>query len=126
VLPDGAYAGQGPLAGICAGLAWAADADALITVPCDTPFLPADLVPRLLPAPAFARAGGRDHFLAASWPPSAQAQLRAMLDAEGSRKVERLTRALGARAVEFEDDGRVFANINRREELDQWGRDGMW
>jgi molybdopterin-guanine dinucleotide biosynthesis protein A len=40
---------EGPLAGVRAGLAWAKSlgADALATAPCDTPFLPADLVPIL-------------------------------------------------------------------------------
>jgi len=41
---------EGPLAGLRAGLAWAKGqgADALVTAPCDTPFLPADLVTRLV------------------------------------------------------------------------------
>jgi molybdopterin-guanine dinucleotide biosynthesis protein A len=41
---------EGPLAGVRAGLAWAQalGADALATAPCDTPFLPKDLVARLV------------------------------------------------------------------------------
>ena len=39
---------QGPLSGVLAGLHWAAaqGATALVTVPCDGPFVPPDLVPR--------------------------------------------------------------------------------
>ena len=125
VLPDGEFAGYGPLAGIAAGLAWAHDADALITVPCDTPYLPADLVDRLLPAPAYARAAARDHFLVASWPPTSRAPLLSILREGGSLKVERFTRALAARAVEFEDDGKQFLNINRREDLPDSSVDGL-
>lgn len=49
VLGD-ALADQGPLAGVLAGLDWAAGqgADTLVTAPVDAPFLPPDLVPRLL------------------------------------------------------------------------------
>ena len=45
ILPDR----PGPLAGILTGLRWAAEHNAshLVTVPCDTPFLPHDLVQRL-------------------------------------------------------------------------------
>jgi molybdopterin-guanine dinucleotide biosynthesis protein A len=41
---------EGPLAGLVAGLAWAerSGASFLLTVPCDAPFLPGDLVVRLL------------------------------------------------------------------------------
>jgi hypothetical protein len=44
VLPDGAFGGQGPLAGVLAGLDWAAaqGAEALLTVPGDTRFIPPD------------------------------------------------------------------------------------
>jgi len=125
VLPDGEFAGCGPLAGIAAGLAWAHDCDALITVPCDTPYLPADLATRLLPAPAYAYAAGRDHFLVASWPITSRAPLLAILREGGSFKVERFTRALAARAVEFAGDGKQFLNINRREDLPDSSVDGL-
>jgi len=48
-LADQASDADGPLAGVHAGLIWAhaKGADALATAPCDTPFLPADLVARL-------------------------------------------------------------------------------
>jgi molybdopterin-guanine dinucleotide biosynthesis protein A len=64
VIADGGLAGAGPLAGVLAGLAWAASlgAPALVTAPADTPFLPPDLVARL------AGAGGPDGFAIAATP----------------------------------------------------------
>ena len=121
VLGDGEWTGQGPLAGLAAGLEWAADADVLVTAPCDTPFLPPGLAGRLLPAPAYARCR-RDHFLVASWRTDDGGRLREMLRG-GERKVEGFSRAVGARPVLFEDDGRVFRNINYREDLAAAERD---
>src|SRR5690349_8311684 len=56
VLSDGAFAGEGPLAGLLAGLDWATslDASALLTVPGDTPFIPRNLATLLAPPPACA------------------------------------------------------------------------
>ncbi len=61
VLDDGVFAGAGPLAGVLAGLDWAAGLGAtdLLSVPGDTPFIPAGLVGALGPAPACAVSGGR-------------------------------------------------------------------
>ena len=52
VLGDGEFAGEGPLAGVLAGLDWAAGlgVDALLTVPGDTPFIPPGWPRRSLPA----------------------------------------------------------------------------
>ncbi|MGB7271298.1 MAG: molybdenum cofactor guanylyltransferase MobA [Albidovulum sp.] len=49
VLPDSLPDHPGPLAGVLAGLDWAADlgAEAIVTAAADTPFFPADLVTRL-------------------------------------------------------------------------------
>ena len=62
--------GIGPLAGLLRGLDWAAEqgADALLTVPGDTPFIPPDLLTRLSPAPAVAVSADRRHHLVATWP----------------------------------------------------------
>ncbi len=72
VLPDDTP--LGPLSGLLVGLRWAAAEGAthLVTVPVDAPFLPGDLVPRLLLAgdggPAVAQAGGRLHPVCGLWP----------------------------------------------------------
>jgi molybdopterin-guanine dinucleotide biosynthesis protein A len=81
VLPDGAFAGQGPLAGVLAGLDWAASlgADALLTVPGDTPFIPPDLAAALTPPPVCATSAGQVHHLVALWPTAARDALRRFL-----------------------------------------------
>ncbi len=81
VLAD-ARSGIGPLSGLLRGLDWAAGqgADALLTVPGDTPFIPHDLLHRLSPAPAVAVSGGRRHHLVAIWPAAWRKPLAAYLD----------------------------------------------
>ncbi len=74
--------GIGPLGGLLRALDWAADqgADALLTVPGDTPFIPCDLLRALAPAPAVAVSGGRRHHLVALWPMAWRALLAEYLD----------------------------------------------
>ena len=74
--------GIGPLAGLLRGLDWAAEqgADAWLTVPGDTPFIPPDLLHRLSPAPAVAVSDARRHHLAATWPTAWRLPLAAYLD----------------------------------------------
>ncbi|WP_170469085.1 molybdenum cofactor guanylyltransferase MobA [Ruegeria arenilitoris] len=52
VLPDTIEGFAGPLAGVLAGLDWAAEqgADSIVTAAADTPFFPRDLVERLVAA----------------------------------------------------------------------------
>ena len=52
VLPDTIEGFAGPLAGVLAGLDWAAEqgADSIVTAAADTPFFPHDLVERLMMA----------------------------------------------------------------------------
>jgi molybdopterin-guanine dinucleotide biosynthesis protein A len=101
VLPDGAFAGEGPLAGILAGLDWAAaaGAEALLSVPGDTPFIPPDLAARLAPPPACAASDEQAHHLVALWPVAARARLRAVLAAPGSRRVRDFAAMIGMRTV---------------------------
>jgi molybdopterin-guanine dinucleotide biosynthesis protein A len=74
VLPDARDGPEGPLAGLLAGARWAVAAHPgalLLSAPCDVPFLPADLVARLLaaPLPVCAASAGRLHPLVALWRP---------------------------------------------------------
>ena len=122
VLGDGPFAGQGPLAGVLAGLDWAAGlgAGTLLTVPGDTPFIPRDLVARLAPAPSCAASGGRVHHLVALWPVAARAALRSRLSADGPRNVAAFAMTLGLRAVAFAVEGQPcdpFLNVNTPEDL---------
>jgi molybdopterin-guanine dinucleotide biosynthesis protein A len=120
VLPDGEFVDQGPLAGILAGLEWAAGLGmtALLTAPCDTPLLPAGLADRLWPAPCGVASGGRLHHLVALWPVGCAGELRAFLSGPGSRSAGRFAESIGMRYVDFpagSDD--PFANVNTPEDL---------
>lgn len=113
--PD--HLGAGPLAGVLAGLDWAAGlgAERLLVVAVDTPFLPTDLAARLgaTPGAAFAASAGRDHPSVALWPVDGRAQLAALF-ALGER---RLRAALaGATRVEFVSPDPFF-NINSPADL---------
>ncbi len=116
VLPD-AIAGQGPLAGVLAGLEWAAGlgVESLLTVPGDTPLIPPGLARALAPAPAVAESGGQLHHLVALWPVSAAPSLREWLGQPGGRSVHRFAVTLGMRPVSFA--GNPFANVNTLDEL---------
>ncbi|MFO1106316.1 MAG: molybdenum cofactor guanylyltransferase MobA [Amaricoccus sp.] len=127
VIPDPVPDQPGPLAGILAGLDWAAarGLPAAVTVACDTPFFPRDLVARLAPAagPGCAIAASRDtdgglqpHPTFGLWPVSLRAPLRAAL-AAGERRVRAFAESQGGATVPFADpDG--FFNINRPADLD--------
>jgi molybdopterin-guanine dinucleotide biosynthesis protein A len=119
VLPDGTLAGKGPLAGVAAGLAWAAGqgANALLTVPVDTPFIPADLAANLHPAPAVAAWQGRQHHLVATWPVTTLSVLLNFLAAPGEYKVRGALALCGARQVAFTAPQDPFLNINTPAEL---------
>jgi molybdopterin-guanine dinucleotide biosynthesis protein A len=122
VLPDGVFADQGPLAGILAGLEWAAGLGmtALLTAPCDTPLLPPGLADRLWPPPCGVSSGGRLHHLVAAWPVGCAGELRALLSGPGSRSVGRFAERIGMRYAEF-PAGSIdpFANINTPEDLER-------
>lgn len=119
---------QGPLAGIEAGLAWAAancpDAAMVVTVPGDTPFIPGDLVGRLCEARsvAVARTDAGVHPVVGVWPLSLGGDLKAALEG-GLRRASRWAEMQEAVAVYFppvEIGGRTvdpFFNINRPEDL---------
>ena len=117
VLPDGAWAGKGPLAGVAAGLAWARGigATALASVPVDTPFIPANLIARLAPAPSVAVWRGRQHHLVALWPVGLLPRLSDFLAAPGDYKVRDALALGGARQVTFDESVDPFLNINTPE-----------
>jgi molybdopterin-guanine dinucleotide biosynthesis protein A len=122
VLDDGAFAGQGPLAGLLAGLRWAASLGmtSLLTAPGDTPFLPTGLAVRLRPAPCAASSHGRRHHLVALWPVSCASMLHSMLSAPGSRSVADFAERVGMRYADFAVSGTdPFVNVNTPDELAQ-------
>jgi len=124
VLPDRIPDFAGPLAGLHAALAQAAT-PLIVTVPCDSPFLPADLVQRLHAALAadnadlaVASAGGRVHRAFCLARRELLPQLDAFL-AAGGRKVGLWHASLNAVEVAFDDEAEAFGNINTLEELAQ-------
>ena len=122
VLPDNIPDFAGPLAGLHAALAQAAT-PLVATVPCDSPFLPADLVPRLHAALvadkaelAVARAGDRVHRAFCLARRELLPQLEVFL-AAGGRKVGLWHASLKVVEVDFDDEAGAFGNINTPEEL---------
>ena len=102
----------GPLAGILAGLDWAAanarGADWMVSVPGDCPFLPRDLVVRLHEARlqagsalACALSGGWRHPVVGLWPVALRADLRRALVEEDLRKIEIWTARHGVAVAEW-------------------------
>ena len=140
VLPDTIPGFPGPLAGVLAGLDWAAEqgADSIVTVAADTPFFPCDLVPRLLLAAedaphllalactprsgdaALKSGGGKKinrHPTFGLWPVSLRDDLRAALEG-GLRKVVLWTDQHGAGEALFPAEPfDPFFNVNTPEDL---------
>ena len=122
VLADGAFQGQGPLAGVLAGLDWAASLgmSALLTAPGDTPFLPRGLAGWLAPSPCCVASGGNRHHLIALWPVGCTGQLRTLLSTPGPRSVAHFAGRIGMRYAEYAvRTGDPFANVNTQGDLDQ-------
>ncbi|HEY4862196.1 MAG TPA: molybdenum cofactor guanylyltransferase MobA [Xanthobacteraceae bacterium] len=112
VIPDSVPDFAGPLAGILAGLDWAAreapDVADIVTVPGDCPFLPDDLVARLSAARsreaeplACARSGEWRHPVVGLWPVALRGDLRHALVAEGLRKIEAWTARHGVAVADW-------------------------
>ena len=114
----------GPLAGILAGLDWAAAnvpaCEWLLSVPGDCPFLPKDLVARLHQARlaagaplACARSGEWRHPVVALWPVNLREDLRRALVAEGLHKIELWTVRHGVAIADWPDTPfDPFFNVN--------------
>jgi molybdopterin-guanine dinucleotide biosynthesis protein A len=120
VVPDEIGGFAGPLAGLHAGLA-AATHSLCATVPCDSPFLPADLVSRLKSALgendlAVAKTGGQAHPVFVLLRTSLRKNLEAFLK-NGGRKIDAWYASLKVVEVPFDDEEDAFRNINTLEEL---------
>jgi molybdopterin-guanine dinucleotide biosynthesis protein A len=122
-VPDVAGGPDGPLAGVLAGLDWAArrDCDWLATAPCDTPFLPADLVARLAAEigerPVVAARVGRVHALCGLWRVDAAAALAGLVRDGKQLSMQALIDVLGGGYVDFDDEA-AFANLNTPADFD--------
>ncbi|GAA4225688.1 molybdopterin-guanine dinucleotide biosynthesis protein A [Sagittula marina] len=137
VVADSLAGFPGPLAGVLAGMDWAAaqGAETLVSVAADTPFLPCDLVPRLqlaaegqaLPLVLAATLGDTEtrsskgrvirHPTFGLWPVALRDDLRAALE-EGLKKVVLWTERHDGRECVFPDDA-AFFNVNTPDDLAQ-------
>ncbi len=128
VIPDAREDRPGPLAGVLAGMDWAASEGAadIVTVAADTPFYPTDLVARLEGARtdpgqiilAATQEGSKTwrHPTFGLWPVALRDDLRAAL-ANGVRKVVQWTDSHDCRSAIF-SGADPFFNINTPEDLD--------
>jgi molybdenum cofactor guanylyltransferase len=131
VVQDAIPGFQGPLAGIHAGMIWATkhhpDISDIVTVPCDVPFLPEDLIQRLIEGRAAARAqiaiacsGGQMHPTVALWPVGLADALGCDLTNGGPRSVHQWLRKFDIAQVHFANGScDPFFNINTKEHLGQ-------
>jgi molybdenum cofactor guanylyltransferase len=129
VIADDVKDHPGPLAGILAGLDWAAahrpNAQWTLTAPGDCPFLPRDLVARLRQAVsvegaelAVAASQGRSHPVIGLWRVALRGALREAVVIEGLRKVESWTARFGVATVAWPAEPvDPFFNVNTGEDL---------
>lgn len=129
VIADSIEGFAGPLAGVLAGLDWAASqgAETIVTAAADTPFFPCDLVPQLLlasegmahplvlAATPDAKRGTARHPTFGLWPVALRDDLRAAL-AGGLRKVVLWTQEHGGREALFPQED-AFFNVNTPDDL---------
>jgi molybdopterin-guanine dinucleotide biosynthesis protein A len=134
VIPDDVPDFAGPLAGILAGLDWAAarapEVAYIASVPGDCPFLPRDLVTRLHEARAAsgqplacARSGEWRHPVVGVWPVALRADLRHALTKEDLRKIELWTARHGVALADWPAAPvDPFFNVNTPEDAAAAGR----
>jgi molybdopterin-guanine dinucleotide biosynthesis protein A len=131
VIPDDVPDFAGPLAGVLAGLDWAAahapDIEYVASVPGDCPFLPRDLVARLHAARGAAglplvcaRSGEWRHPVVGLWPIALREDLRQALHHEGLHKIEVWTARHGVALAEWPAEPvDPFFNVNTPEDAAQ-------
>lgn len=130
VLIDAIPEKRGPLSGIVAALEWARSLGGiewLATFPCDTPFLPTNLVATLVAAadanvPVVAQDRERSHYLCALWPTGCAEHLRENLVSGRWRSLYRVHEALHAAHCPVDAPAHAFFNVNTPEDLAEAGR----
>jgi len=120
LVPDEIGGFAGPLAGLHACLKAAAH-PLVVTVPCDSPFLPSDLVSRLHEYLgekdlAVAKTGDQPHPVFSLVRTDVLDNLEAFLRS-GGRKIDAWYASLRTVEVSFDDEADAFRNINTLEEL---------
>jgi molybdopterin-guanine dinucleotide biosynthesis protein A len=122
VIQDDIAGFAGPLAGLHKGMSVARH-PFVLTVPCDSPLLPLDLVDRLMQGLikndadlAVAKTGAQAHPVFCLCRKTLLKNLEAYLQS-GGRKIDTWYGALKVAEVSFDDDLQAFANVNTAEEL---------
>ena len=122
VVPDVIAGFAGPLAGLHIGMR-SASTPLIVTSPCDSPFLPLNLVARLHHALvaehadlAVAKTFDQAHPVFCLTKTELEPHLRAFLES-GQRKIDKWYATLQVVEVAFDDNVDAFANINTAEEL---------
>jgi len=115
---------KGPIAGIYATGMWAEqnfpEMTNLITVPVDGPFLPLDLVGRLLgPTPSIAETPKQKHPTFANWGQSPHHLIQKFKIRSEKQSLLALAEFAGAKEILCQDEG-AFANINSPADLTQF------
>ena len=125
VIPDAIDGFAGPLAGLHIGMANASH-QLIATVPCDSPFLPHDLIARLLAALnrdnadlAVAKTFDQPHPVFCLTKSSLAPHLQAFLES-GQRKIDKWYATLKVVEVQFDDEEAAFSNINTVDELNSF------
>jgi molybdenum cofactor guanylyltransferase len=125
VVPDALASLTTPLAGLHAALQFAkrVAADVLVTVPSDTPFLPFDLVARLLEktgtnGAAIAASGGQEHYIIGAWKTELLDGLESAIARDNLFRVKDWAHRVLAKKVEWPVEPRdPFFNVNAPEDL---------
>ena len=121
----------GPLAGILTGLEWAGahvpGCRWVASFPTDAPFLPRDLVRRMVASVGAedahigcAASGGRTHPVVGLWPVGLAGDLRRAMTEDGVRKIDRWTAGYRVAYVEYAAEPvDPFFNVNRPGDLER-------
>jgi molybdopterin-guanine dinucleotide biosynthesis protein A len=131
VIGDSIQGHPGPLAGILAGMDWAAALpgapDRMVSVPADAPFLPGDLIESLVAAQreqgaeiAVAANAGRRHPVIALWPVALAETLRHAVAVEGTHRVEAFLDRFKVAVADYPvADVDPFLNVNTEADLER-------
>ena len=125
VVPDVLTSLTTPLAGLHAALRFtkSVDADVLMTIPSDTPFLPFDLAAKLLEnimtsGAAIAASGGQEHYIIGAWKMELLDDLELAIAKDNLFRVKDWAHRVSAQKVEWATEPYdPFFNVNTPEDL---------
>ncbi|MHA6288159.1 molybdenum cofactor guanylyltransferase [Maricaulis sp. CAU 1757] len=125
---------EGPLAGLLSAFSWAQGAglDHVLTLPCDTPFLPENVLPKLrrasimAGAPAVAFSAGRRHPVCAVWPVVSAHAVAAYAGTGRTSLSGALSACQSVDVCWTDEQVDRFCNINTMEELAGAGGELCW